>query len=206
MYILYHMPPSQHSRRVVSLLAEAGLDYETRTIALDKGEQYGPDYLTINPNHQIPTLIDGEIKIHESNAILRYLCVKHRLTDWYPDELVARALTEQWLDWCQCRLGPGVVDVVLNSVFLGDKGDKAAIARGKERLEEVIPIMETHLGGHAFFGGERPTISDLAIFSAVSHLNFVDARPRTPNIDRWYGDMMRYEGVRKALPPALAAA
>ncbi len=121
--ILYHNPYSQHSRRVVALLEEVGLAHELRPVAMEKGEHLTPAYLAINPNHQIPTLIDGELKIHESNAILRYLCAKHELEDWYPSAPKARAMVDQWLDWGTSRLGPAVVDIVLNKVFLGDKGD-----------------------------------------------------------------------------------
>ena len=125
MYLLYHFPQSQHARRVVSLLEEAGLEYELRHVAMDKGEHRSAAYLAINPNHQVPTLVDGDVTIHESNAILRYLCAKHRLNAWYPEDLPARAKVEQWLDWNQCRLSPAVVDIVLNSVFLGAAGDRA---------------------------------------------------------------------------------
>jgi glutathione S-transferase len=91
MYILYHFPYSQHARRVVSLMEEAGLPYELRHVDMAKGAHRSAEYLAINPNHQVPTLIDGEIKLHESNAILRYLCVKHGLNAWYPQELPLRA-------------------------------------------------------------------------------------------------------------------
>lgn len=81
---MYHHPYSQHCRRVVALLEEAGLDYELRRVAMEENEHLSPAYLKINPNHQVPTLQDGDLKMFESNAILRYLCVKHRLTSWYP--------------------------------------------------------------------------------------------------------------------------
>jgi glutathione S-transferase len=93
--ILYHHPYSQHSRRVVALLEEVGLAHELRPVALDQGEHLTPAYLAINPNHQVPTLIDGAVKIHESNAILRYLCAKHELENWYPSAPAARAAVDQ---------------------------------------------------------------------------------------------------------------
>ena len=82
MYILYHFPYSQHARRVVSLLEAAHLPYTLHPINMAQGEHLSAAYLAINPNHQIPTLVDGDLKIHESNAILRYLCNKHGLADW----------------------------------------------------------------------------------------------------------------------------
>ena len=89
MYTLFHSPYSQHARRVVSLMIEAGLEFQLRHVAMEKGEHLSPEYLAVNPNHQVPTLLDGDIRIHESNAILRYLCVKHALHDWTPTSLPA---------------------------------------------------------------------------------------------------------------------
>ncbi len=201
MYTLYHTPYSQHARRVVSLLEEAGLDYELRRIAMDKGEHASPPYLAINPNHQVPTLVDGDVKIHESNAILRYLCVKHGLTDWYPKDLKLRAAVEQWLDWNQCRFSPTVVDIVLNTVFMGDQADRAAIERGRKNLPELAAILEAGLAKTAFLAGIKPTIADLSVASNIFHLSLADAVPGEPNIAAWYKRMGELGGFRKSLPP-----
>src|SRR5687767_15429310 len=125
MYTLFHSPYSQHARRVVSLMIEAGLEYRLRHVAMEKAEHLSPEYLAVNPNHQVPTLLDGDLKIHESNAILRFLCNRHALESWYPTDSRMRAKVDQWLDWTQCRFVPTMRDIVPNEVFLGDKGDKA---------------------------------------------------------------------------------
>jgi len=202
MHTLYHYPYSQHARRVVSLLEEAGIDYELRHVAMDKGEFMSPEYMAINPNHQIPTLIDGEVKIHESNAILRYLCLKHGLTDWYPEDLVTRALVEQWLDWGQCRLSPAVVDIVLNKVFMGPEGDKDAINQGEEKMVELSAILDDGLRSREFLAGDRPTIADLAVGANIFHLGLADAIPAQTNIQNWFDRISALEGFRKSLPEA----
>lgn len=200
MYVLYHHPYSQHARRVVALCEAAGLEYELRHVAMEAEEYLSSGYLAVNPNHQVPTLIDGEVKIHESNAILRYLSVKHGLGDWYPDDLTARAAVEQWLDWNQCRLSPAVVDIVLNAVFRGYQGDKDAIARGRERLAELRPILEAGLEDRDFLAGDTPTIADLSVGSNITQLGLADAAPTTPNIETWYRRVFEIEGFRKSLP------
>ena len=91
--------------------------YELRHVDMAKGAHLSADYLAINPNHQVPTLVDGDLVLHESNAILRYLCHKHGLTEWYPADPKHRARVEQWLDWNQSRLSPAVIDIVFNSLF-----------------------------------------------------------------------------------------
>lgn len=200
MYVLYHSPYSQHARRVVSLFIEAGIEYRLQHVAMEKGEHLSPEYLAINPNHQVPTLLDGDLKIHESNAILRYLCVKHALHDWYPGEPVIRALVEQWLDWNQCRLSPAIVDIVLNSVFLGERGDQAAIERGRKRLQELEPILEEGLAGKAFLAGERPTIADLSLGSSVFQLGFAGIVPAGERTRGWFERVNAIEGFRRSLP------
>lgn len=200
MYILYHSPYSQHARRVVSLLIETGLPYELRHIAMEKGEHMSPEYLKINPNHQVPTLLDGDIRIYESNAILRYLCAKHALTQWYPNDFAKRAAVEQWLDWNQCRLSPAVIDIVLNSVFLGERGDKDAIARGQSRLPELERLIENGLAGGQFLAGERPTIADLSLVSSIFQLGFAGRVPTGAHTRNWFERMLSLNGVQGSLP------
>ncbi len=201
MYVLYYSPFSQHARRVVSLLEEVGLRYEGKLIEMGQGEFRSPEYLAINPNGQIPTLLDRDIKIHESNAILRYLCSKHSLTQWYPEELKARAAVEQWLDWGQCRLSAPVVDVVLNKVFLGEQGDKIAIERGHHQLAERLPILDAALQEQPFLAGERPSIADLSMASMIFHLGLAQAMPQQANIQLWFGKISELRGFRASLPP-----
>jgi len=200
MYQLYLHPYSQHSRRVVSLLEEAGLEYEPLQVDLLNGEHLSAEYLAINPNHQVPALIDGETRLFESNAILRYLCVKNGLTDWYPEDLPARAAVEQWLDWTQCRLGPAVVSIVFNRVFLGDKGDQEAIARGLEQMVELSGILEKGLQGKIFLAGDKPSIADLALASNLFQLGLAGEIPETENIQSWYARVCDLDGFQKSLP------
>lgn len=200
MYVLYHFPFSQHARRVVSLLIEAKLEYELRHVAMDEGEHRSPEFLLVNPNHQVPTLIDGDIRIHESNAILRYLCTKHCLNDWYPTELRQRAAVEQWLDWNQCRLSAAVVDIVLNAVFLGEAGDGVAIERGTRQLRQLEPIIEAALTVHPYLAGQRPTIADLSLASNVFQLSLANVVLTGQNTGEWFKRIQDLKGFSRSLP------
>lgn len=200
MYLLYNYPYSQHARRVISLLEEAGLKYKLHNIAMDKIEYLSPEYTQINPNQQIPTLIDGSIKIHESNAILRYLCHKHNLKAWYPEDLEIRASIEQWLDWNQCRLSPSVVDIVVNKVFMGDQADLTAIKRGEENIPHLFDILNSGLEIQDFLAGSKPTIADLSVASSIFQLSLADSLPTQPKIVNWFQRINKIKGFRKSLP------
>jgi glutathione S-transferase len=156
--------------------------------------------LAINPNHQVPTLVDGDVTIHESNAILRYLCAKHDLNGWYPEDLPARAKVEQWLDWNQCRLSPAVVDIVLNGVFLGAAGDRAAVERGLSRLPELWSVLEAGLAETPFVAGSRPTIADLSLASSVFQLTFANITPAERATAAWFKRVGELDGFRRSLP------
>lgn len=200
MYILYHFPYSQHARRVVSLLEAASLPYELRHVDMAKGEHLSAAYLAINPNHQVPTLVDGDLTLHESNAILRYLCHKHGLTDWYPADPVHRARVEQWLDWNQSRLSPAVIDIVFNTLFAGPRRDEHAIARGNDKLRELGAILDQGLAAHDFLTGRKPTIADLSLASNLFQLGLANVVAPGDRIGGWYRRMNEMEFLRQSLP------
>ncbi len=200
---LYHFPVSQHSRRVVSLLEEAQIPYTGKLIDLLSGEHMSPEFLAINPNHQVPTLMDGDVTLHESNAILRYLCNKHNLEQWYPNAVNHRAHVDQWLDWNQCRFAPSIGGIILNKVFLKENGDQAAIEKGLAALPELFAILEAGLANTPYLTGEAPTIADLSVASNIFHLGFADLMPTSSNIEAWYGKISQLNGYKKSLPPQM---
>jgi glutathione S-transferase len=200
MLTLYHNPFSQHARRVAALLEEVDIPYTSIHVALNEGAHMAADYLAVNPNHQVPTLIDGDVKIHESNAILRYLCQKYELSRWYPADLTVRASIDQWLDWNQSRLSRSVIDIVLNKVFAGPDADKDAIRRGEQNMIELSAILGAGLETHDFLAGGSPTIADLSVASNISQLQLADAVPDHPAIRAWYQRVCDIPGFKKTLP------
>ncbi|MBA55184.1 MAG: hypothetical protein CMK89_12085 [Pseudomonadales bacterium] len=199
MYTLYHFPHSQHGRRVVSLLEAAGLPYQVKHVALDAAEHESPEFLRINPNHQVPVLEDGDLRLTESNAILRYLCTQHELLSWYPANPRQRAKVDQWLDWNQCRLAPTVVDLVLHGVFLGEQGDPQAVARGELALPERLAILESALQSDDYLTGSHPTIADLSVASNITQLSFAQIE-MSGHTAQWYRRMLALDAVQQSLP------
>lgn len=200
MITIHHFPFSQHSRRVISLLEEAGIEYQAQFVDMMKGEHRSEAYLQLNPNHQVPTLVDGELNIYESNAILRYICDKYELNSWYPKGLIQRAQVDQWLDWVQCRMSPAVMGIVFNMMFAGDNADQKAIAEGQQTMLELADILENSLATTDYLTGDTPTIADLALASNIFHLGMAEQAPQGPNIQAWYSKVSQLEGFKKSLP------
>lgn len=95
---LYYMLASPPSRAVLQTIRVLGVDVEVKNIDLRKGEQMTPEYLTINPMHQVPALVDGDFVVVESRAIMAYLVNSRKPgSSWYPSDPKARALVDQRL-------------------------------------------------------------------------------------------------------------
>ena len=93
-----------------------------------------------------------------------------------------------------------MVDIVLNSVFLGERGDKTAVERGRNKLHELEPIIEDGLAGGAFLAGARPTIADLSLASSIFQLGFASIAPTGTETRSWFERMLAIEGFRRSLP------
>lgn len=102
--VLYDHPISSNALKVRILLAELGLEYERRTVALSRPRP--ESYEAVNPLGGIPTLHDGELLLSESQAILRYLARREERDDLYPTALRERAVVDEFLDRFATRFRP----------------------------------------------------------------------------------------------------
>lgn len=94
--VLYDNPASSNALKARFVLAETGLEYERRLVPFDLPRP--AEYLALNPLGGIPTLLDGDVVVAESNAILRYIARRAGRTDLYPTEPVAAARIDTFLD------------------------------------------------------------------------------------------------------------
>ncbi len=83
-----------------------GVSYEREDWGSGFASTQSPEFLQLNPNAQVPVLIDEAGVLWESNTICRYLAGKHQNTDLLPTEPAARARVEQWMDWQATELNP----------------------------------------------------------------------------------------------------
>lgn len=201
MYKLYGNLFSNPVRRVFSLLEQAGLEYEFIAMNLKEGEHHKPEFLAMNPNHQVPVLEDDGFVLYESNAIMRYICDKEGLDSWYPKDLQTRAISDQWLDWCQSIMTPAVFNIVFNKVFAGERGDMRLAELGEKKLPHVWNVMHLQLEKTSYLTGQSPTIADLCAFSNVFQLKFARIKPESDAINTWAAKVGSIDGVIKSLPP-----
>jgi GST-like protein len=195
--------PTPNGWKISVMLEECGLPYETRWIALGKGEQHGAEFLAISPNGRIPAIVDtapadgGEpVSVFESGAILIYLAEK--TGQFLPSGLRERSRVLAWLNWQMGGLGP----------MLGQHGhfklyapERIAYATDRYRREtlRLYGVLETQLRGQDYIAGDY-SIADMACFPWIQtwraqEIGLADF----PALREWYDRLKQREGLRRGM-------
>jgi glutathione S-transferase len=199
---LYDLPLSPNSRKVRAAIFELGLDVEIEVIQPREGKHKTPEFLRLNPNGKLPTLVDGEFSLWESNAILVYLASKAKRL--IPDDIQGQARVHQWLYWQSSHFGPAVGKVgferLLKPMFGLGQPDEAVVAAGTKDFENLATILNRALEGKSYLCGEL-TVAELAIgafaeYGLQAGLSF-DAHPHAK---AWLERVMALESFKRSAP------
>src|SRR4026209_2518692 len=102
--IKFYYSGAPHPTKVALFLEEAGLPYDAIPVDTRKGEQHKPGYLAINPNAKVPAIVDGEVRMFDSNAIVLYLAEK--TGKFLPAKPAERGPLLSWLMFVASGIGP----------------------------------------------------------------------------------------------------
>jgi len=188
---IYYHPLSFPSLGPVFMAEAAGIDYTTKLVDLQTGEQSSPEYLAINPYGKVPALKDGDFKMAESAAIMRYLARANN-SELYPSEPKAQATCDQWMDFVNHHIRTNVGKVHFNrtlAAMLGAEVDEKSLADGVKFLGNNFPVIEQTLSQQAYLCGDKMTIADLALVAALepSDMSKIDMS-EYPALTKWLGE------------------
>ncbi len=179
---------SSNVQKVVWLCAEIGIPYEREDIGGPFGGNDKEDYLALNPNGLVPTIIDDGFVLWESNACLEYLAAGHAQGSWYPTDPKRRARAAQWMAWSLGTLAPAHVPVFHGLIRTpAAERDPGAIRRGRDVWSAKMAMLDRHLSDRHHVAGESINIGDIppAILS-FRWFNLDIDREDYPNLRRWY--------------------
>lgn len=186
---IYGFPASSNVQKPLWMCGELGLDYSFIEMGGPFGGLDDPEYRALNPNGRVPTLIDGDLVMWESAACARYLAARYGAdTPIWPDDPVARAVGDKWMDWHLGTLGPAlkpVYDALIRTI--AEDRDAAAIAAGTEKLIATISILNDALVDRAYVAGDDFTFGDISVgIGAYRWFNIPVERPDMPHLRAWY--------------------
>jgi glutathione S-transferase len=208
---IYATPLSANGRKVLAVSRHLGLNPEIHDVNVYRGEGRTPQYLAINPSGKIPTLIDGEFVLSESNAILLYLAEAHGANRLWSSDSIERGRIAQWLFWESAHWQPTLIGFL--SELVGHRLLPEKIAKPQQvpdwsaaAVQTVLNTLEMGLSGDAFLAGPNATIADFAVagmttYFRAAHFPF----QRFPKIADWHARLESFESWRATESPLWGA-
>nr|ADB97493.1 glutathione S-transferase 4 [Vitis hybrid cultivar] len=162
-------------QRVLACLVEKGVEFEVVHVDLDSGEQKRPDFLLRQPFGQVPVVEDGDFRLFESRAIVRYIAAKYaeQGPDLLGKSLEEKAVVDQWLEVEAHNFNELVYTLVMQLVILprmGERGDLALAHTCEQKLEKVFDVYEQRLSKSRYLAGDSFTLADLSHLPAIRYL------------------------------------
>lgn len=190
---------SSNVQKVLWCFEELGRSFVREDYGGPFGGNRDPAYLALNPHGVVPTLIDGDVVVWESNTICRYLCNRFGPTPIYPTDAAMRARCEMWMDWQLAALNQAMAPLYIALVRTpAEHRDAAAIALLAERAATLFGVADTALEGREFLTGEGMTLADMVLgILAYRWRNLDVSRPATPRLDAWFARLEERPGFQR---------
>jgi glutathione S-transferase len=199
---------SVNVQKVLWCLRELDLAHQRIDAGMAFGRNGEPDYLAMNPNGRVPTLVDGDFVLWESNSIMRYLACAYRPgSTLYPQAPKLRAGVDRWLDWTLSTVQP-----VDRPVFWAlvrtplEQRDMVAIQRDVDAEAVVWRIVDARLATRRFIEGDDFTLADIALGAYARRWLGVEGvtKPQLSHLARWFAQFSSRPGFAQFIAPPMS--
>ena len=204
---LYYSPMSS-AARCLWALEELGIPYEKVRLHLDKLDQKRPEYLALNPNGKVPALVDGEVKMFESIAIMIYLGEKYGVAKglWPKADTAERAQALSWLVWSSAELQAPIVTYVMHTgdrsfSFPKEQRHAPSVEMAKKQFDMMMRVLDGHLEGKEYVAGSAFSFADLAIFGTLGFATMMAGLSIEPykHVNEWFGRIRTRPAFARAM-------
>ncbi len=183
---------SVNVQKALWALHETKVPFEWQESDSKIGWPSNPDYLKINPNGRVPSLIvDGQI-VRQSNVIVRYLASTYARGTLWPEDPLARAWADEWMDWQQTELSANLTPVFWGLIRTPpQKRDMKAINESIGKLHGNFKVLDGHLSGKKYVAGDTFTMGDIPVGAALyRYMAMPYERPAMANVKAYYERML----------------
>jgi glutathione S-transferase len=203
--IQLHYYPGNASLIVHVLLEELGVPFELRLVDRAHAAQHAPDYLKLNPNGQIPVLVDGDLVLYETAAICLHLADTHPQAHLAPASgSAARAHFYKWLVWCSSAPQAMLMHYFYSERMVdeGDAGAAAQVrARAEARVGGMLDLLEAQLASHGgdwLLGATYSAVDPYALVLGRWTRGFVRPARSLPHLGPYLQRMLGRPAVQRA--------
>jgi glutathione S-transferase len=187
---------AQAPQRVLALVKHLGIEAEFVEVALMKGGLKAPDYVRLNPNMKAPTLVDGDLVLWESSAIMAHLCIKAGSDMWPAHSPAEQVEVLRWLSWndghWSVAVAPFYFEHIVKTTFGMGAADEALLKASVPDFMRFANVLDGRLAGRTYVACERLTIADFQLASMATYWRESAMPMKTfPNIVRWIDGLKR---------------
>ncbi|HEX2670880.1 MAG TPA: glutathione S-transferase family protein [Polyangiaceae bacterium] len=200
---LYLNPLSPNVRRVRLTAAVLGIELEEKLLDFSKGEHKNPEYLALNPNGAVPTLVDGDFVLTESRSIMQYLASKKPESGLLPKDEAARADVTRWQFWDSSHFSPQLGTYTFEKLIKGMIGlgepDVAKLTEALANFRRFGAVLNQRLEGRQYVVGDGLTLADLTLASSLMYAKQTEVPlAEFPNVERWFARITALDGWKKS--------
>ncbi|PHT56317.1 Glutathione S-transferase F11 [Capsicum baccatum] len=195
-------------QRVMVCLIELGVDFELIHVDLDSLEQKKPEFLLLQPFGHVPVIEEGDFRLFESRAIIRYYAAKYvdKGTKLTGTTLEEKALVDQWLEVESNNFNDLVYNMVLQLLVfpkMGHKSDMTLVQKCADKLEKVFDIYEQRLSKSKYLAGDFFSLADLSHLPSLRFVmnegGFAHLVTKRKCLQDWYLDISSRPSWNKVL-------
>jgi glutathione S-transferase len=188
---------SGNVQKVVWLLEEMKQPYTREDYGRQFGNTADAAYLRLNPNGKVPTVVDGDVVVWESNTILRYLCNKYG-GSFYPADPAARSLVERWMDWQLSSLNEPYM-AIFREAKKPTAERSASFAGDAKALDQQLSILDGGIGDGGWLAGRSISLAEICLGPIVERcLNFPVELSALPRLRAWCGEVRARPAFKSA--------
>ena len=199
--IKFYFSGAPNPMKVALFLEEAGLAYEPMPVDTRKGEQFAPDFVAINPNSKVPAIVDGDVIVFDSNAILLYLAEKTGKFLPPPGDK-ARGELLSWLMFVASGVGPFSGQAVHFQHYAPEKVPYAQ-KRYMFEAKRHYGLLNNRLATHRYLVAETYTIVDMDLWGWARLVPFMlsndNAWAEFPHLKRLVDEIEARPAAQRAL-------
>ncbi len=202
---LFEFAPTR-SIRVRWTLQELGIEFEAVTINLRAGEHRSPAFLKINPAGKLPVLVDGDMVLTESIAIVLYLAEKYPEKKLIPTDLRQRAQLFRWLLFTATELEQPLWRIARHtSLYPEDKRLPQEVALARNDFAAMAKVLEEHMQGRDFIVGDTVTVGDFVLAYTLDWAKAVNLLDDLPCLEAYVKRMYARPRAPLRIAEALAS-
>lgn len=178
---------SPNTKRAILGLEEAGLAYERVPVDLMTGEHRGAPYKALNPTARVPTLVDGDFVLWESNAILEYAAALAPAKRLGGETARERGEVARWMYMNTAHLSPNMARVFAHTIRLPEaQRNPKLVEESRAEIDRCLVALEQRLAGREWVAADRLTIADLSVAPTLGAAAMLQVDlSRYPNVVAW---------------------